>query len=61
MSGGRAVAGEQNGRAKLTEEQVIKIRELFEAGTRIWSLAEMHGVTEGAIRAIVRRDTWKHI
>lgn len=62
MSGGGAVAGVANGRHKLNEAQVLTIRESYaNLGMRVTDLAELFDVSEGAIRMIVNRKTWKHI
>lgn len=62
MSGGSAVSGERNGRARLTEREVLDIRgEFTTEGVTITSLAKYYRVSEGAIRQIVSRKTWKHI
>jgi hypothetical protein len=53
-------AGEKNGFAKLTEAEVLRIREL--AGTlnrpSYQTIADMFGVTESNIRAIVSGRSW---
>jgi hypothetical protein len=38
---------------------VLRIRELHAAGRSIYSLAPEFDVSKSAIRAIVRRETWK--
>lgn len=64
MEAGRhvAVRGSKQGRAKLTEEQVLEIRRKYEAGgATLHSLAAEFGVGKSAVSYIVRRETWKHI
>lgn len=59
---GRANRGEANGLASLTEPDVLAIRASF-TGTRgeLAALARKHGVSEAAIRLVVRRETWRHV
>lgn len=54
--------GEHNGMAKLTSDQVLAIREEYlphECGYR--TLANRYQVTPANIKAIVKRQTWKHV
>jgi Mor family transcriptional regulator len=59
--------GSQNGRSKLTEENVRTIRkqyELFihtEEPLTFVELADVYQVSEGTIRNIIHRRTWRHI
>lgn len=49
-------------KAKLTDEQVIKIRELYANGNCTYKhLSARFGVTEAMIGYIIRRDHWKHL
>ena len=57
----RVPRGESAGRAKLTTEQVLTIRERAANGERRRALGEEFGVTPECITFIVRRVTWKHI
>lgn len=59
---GRASKGEHIPTAKLTESNVIEIRNRYAIGghtTR--SLAKEYGIDHGNLSGIIRRDTWKHI
>lgn len=56
----RQAKGEQNGRAKLTEKQVRKIRKLGKE-VPAYELAEMFGVAKRTISSILSRTTWKHL
>jgi hypothetical protein len=60
---GRAVykRGEQNGGAKLTEAQVLSIRQQVAAGDSQRSVATRLGVSQGLVQMIVRRKVWTHI
>lgn len=54
------IRGEKNGRAKLNETQVKKIRELFKEGNiSKMKLGRMFGVTDVQIGLIVRNKEWK--
>jgi len=53
--------GEQHPMAKLSKEQVIEIRRLHLEGMTQVAIAKQFGVTDHAIRRIVKRKTWKHI
>lgn len=59
---GGNLAGENNGRAQLTEDQVRKIRHRYSlGGVSQRRLAEEHGLTPPAIGYIVRREHWSHV
>lgn len=51
----------RNGQAKLTEEQVYKIRKLHEIGRTGRSVAKKFHVSEPAVSAVVHRHSWKHL
>ena len=54
--------GEKHGRAKLTEANVLEIRQ--KCATKEYThqkLAEEYGVDKSAISLIIRRKTWKHL
>jgi len=60
--GHEGAKGEANGSAILTRDDVIEIRELWATGEYLQrELAEMFGISEGAIGHIVRRETWKEV
>lgn len=46
---------------KLTEEEVIEIRSLYDQGYSQRTLGEIFGVSHPAIGRIVRRQNWRHI
>lgn len=59
---GAAQTGEQNHMAKLSEQDVVNIRALYESGREIKAdLARMYCVTPMAINRIIARKTWKHV
>lgn len=61
--------GEKNLQSKLTENEVLKIREEFEELSKDkWTkrqihikLAEKYKVNKSTISSIIRKDTWKHV
>jgi hypothetical protein len=59
---GRTLKGNQNGNAKLTEQQVLEIRNLY-VTTKISykQLALRYNVSEYPISQIINRKLWKHI
>lgn len=61
ISKGRQIVGERVPGAKLTETQVIQIRELYDAGWDRRDLAEVYGVTPTNISSIGKRIIWKQV
>lgn len=55
------VAGEKNGKSKLTEDEVIKIRELIKWKFTHKELSKIFMVKEPAIWKIANHKTWKLI
>ena len=54
--------GEQHASAKLTDADVLAIREAIAARTATHkALAKRYGVTRQAIGKIARRETWQHV
>jgi len=53
--------GENNGRSKLKEKEVLLIRKLHKEGTLCFPLAEKFKVSWATINLIVKRKSWKHI
>ena len=56
-----SLPGSNNGMAKLTEEQVIAIRILYQTEFTISELARLYKMGWTTISEIVKRKTWKHI
>lgn len=57
----RQAKGEQNGKSKLTLEQVVCIRQRYtRGGIYLRELAEMFNVTERTVGYIVNRKVWKN-
>ncbi len=57
----RQAKGIQNGRSKLTEEQVRNIRVQLSNGQSHCSIAKNFNVTRRAIFSIAKNDTWQHV
>lgn len=57
----KVLRGESSPAAKLTEEKVREIRRLREAGVTQQSIADLFGVTQPLVGAIVRRKIWRHV
>jgi hypothetical protein len=54
--------GADNGRAKLTEEQVLEIRRSYaEGGVTQQALGDEYGIDHSVISRIVRRELWTHL
>lgn len=53
--------GSNNGYSKLTEEQVLEIRELFLEYKNYSKVARVYNVSMNNIKSIVLRKTWTHI
>lgn len=59
---GRQCKGENNGRSKLTEDQVREIRAKYATGNYTFlALAPEYGVSNVAIRLVCRRITYTHV
>lgn len=55
-------AGSNNGRAKLTEEDVLTIRQLWKEGKTRQEIYELYPqVTTTSVRDIINNKTWKHL
>lgn len=55
------IPGEKSHKAKLTNEKVLEIRRLSEAGVSKLKIAAAFGVHEVTIYHIVYRETWRNI
>ena len=59
VSRDRQARGNHNGRAKLTEQDVLDIRAI--SGMTQQAIADRYGVTKMAINFIINRKNWNHI
>ena len=55
------LAGASNGNAKLTEELVREIRDLYASGASVQSLVETYGMSTTATESVVHRRSWRHV
>lgn len=53
--------GQKSGVAKLTEDDVRKMRAEYAAGARQVDLAARYGIWQGTVSSILRRRTWAHV
>jgi hypothetical protein len=53
--------GSQNHAAKLTEADVVAMREQAAAGTKQGELAAIYGVNRLTVGRLIRGDTWSHV
>jgi len=60
--GNKDCNGENSGKAILTNEKAIKIRELYAFGgiTQL-TLSKMYNISRDNVGYVIRRKTWKHI
>jgi hypothetical protein len=58
---GTITAGERNGMASTTEQEVREIRRLADSGMSATSIATMFGRNYEHVRTIIKRETWYHI
>lgn len=57
----RSVFGERQRNAKLNEQQVREIRAQYAiCPVTHRELAERYGVSAGAVRLVIKRETWAH-
>jgi DNA invertase Pin-like site-specific DNA recombinase len=53
--------GEKHPQRKLTEQQVIAIRERYAHGEQQKDIARVFGITQAQVCNIVQRKHWKHV
>ena len=53
--------GKNNGRSVLTEEDVLKIRELHESGVRQCEIAKSYNVGFTSINDVIHKKRWLHL
>jgi DNA invertase Pin-like site-specific DNA recombinase len=58
---GRSARGIKNASAKLTEKQVIEIREIYPSILSSRKIAILYNVSKSCIKRIINRTGWKHI
>ena len=60
MARGRQARGSRNGGSKLSEVDVVRIRNLISSGANQSAVARMFEVAPQTISQIVRRVIWSH-
>lgn len=58
---GQQPRGEMSGPAKLTESEVLRIREVSQMGYSQTYIAEKFGVAQNSVSRLLSRHHWKHI
>lgn len=58
---GTWMAGEQNGRAVMTEKNVKRLRKLHSQGVAPRYLMNIFGVSRGVVESIIYGKNWKHL
>ena len=54
--------GESHPQARLTEEDVLRMRHLYDTGqSTTWQLSKEYKYSQGSIHQIVKRQAWKHL
>ncbi len=53
--------GFDNPNAKLTREQVVKIKRMYSRGIKIWEISKETGVNRSTVKNITSGRDWKHI
>jgi len=61
LLGHKRSVGSWNGSAKISEEDVPKIRALYNEGYRQHKIAEIFGISQMMISYIVRGKKWRHV
>lgn len=56
-----APRGTRNGRARLTEDQVLEIRRLYDRGVPVSEISGAYGVTSAQVSRIGLRLQWQHV
>ena len=57
----KPLEGEKSGMAKLTNEDVVQIRELRSTGIILQELSDLFGVSKSVISNVSRHKSWKHV
>jgi DNA-binding transcriptional regulator LsrR (DeoR family) len=57
----RQTRGEEVCTSKITELQVIEMRELYKSGMTQKQLSQMFGISRSSVSDILNYITWKHV
>lgn len=55
------VVGSKNGRSKLTEADILKIRELGKTNRSLQQIGNRFGVKSTTIFRVINHQSWKHV
>lgn len=58
---GRAAKGSKNGYSKLTEADIVTIRQLHKEGFYQREIAKLYGMSQHVIGKVINRVTWRHV
>ena len=58
---GRASCGSRNGQARLTELEVVEIRDLYAAGHIQAEISRLYALSRQTIWDVVHRKSWRHV
>jgi len=58
---GGVAKGEGHGKARLTGQQVLEIRDLIRRGVRPTTIARAYGIKDTHVNHIKRRTIWKSV
>ena len=58
---GRSQRGVKHRSVKLTEAQVIEIRDRYDSGENYLAIAKQYNVSHRCVHAIAARERWKHV
>jgi len=61
VNAGRQLRGTDIVTSKLNDAEILHIRELLDKGVRQAEIAGLFGVSQGAVSAIKRGRSWKHV
>lgn len=60
-AGRRYQRGSDRPAAKLTDDQIVEIREAYAHGAKQVDLADEYGITQGLVSLIVNGKRWRHV
>lgn len=61
QAGRRYQRGSDRPAAKLTDDQIVEIRQAYAHGSKQTEIAESYGITQGLVSLIVNGKRWTHV
>jgi hypothetical protein len=61
QAGRRYQRGSDRPAAKLTDDQIVKIRQAYAHGAKQTEIADDYGITQGLVSLIVNGKRWTHV